>query len=297
MAEELKAFLNYLLLERNYSPNTIAAYERDILDFQEFLQGKSFLTVNEVDLKRFLVDILRKKRSRRTVARKMVALRSFYRFLKRNGFIKDNPALSLEIPKIPKTLPEVLTVDEVFKVIEGQENSTPAGMRNRALLELFYGAGLRIGEIAGLTLNDLDLTQGYVRVTGKGRRQRIVPLGKYALDSLRLYLEVGRPALKPQSEKLFLNQRGMGLTVRGIRFLISQIVKKAGLNRKITPHTFRHSYATHLLEGGADIRAVQELLGHRRLSTTEVYTHLSKERLREVYLRTHPRNREEKNDV
>ncbi|NYE58540.1 site-specific tyrosine recombinase XerD [Carboxydothermus ferrireducens] len=297
MAEELKAFLNYLLLERNYSPNTIAAYERDILDFQEFLQGKSFLSVNEVDLKQFLVDILRKNRSRRTAARKMVALRSFYRFLKRCGFIKENPALSLEIPKIPKTLPEVLTVDEVFKVIEGQENSTPTGMRNRALLELFYGAGLRIGEIAGLTLNDLDLTQGYVRVTGKGRRQRIVPLGKYALDSLKLYLEAGRPAFKPKSEKLFLNQQGEGLTVRGIRYLISQIVKKAGLSRKITPHTFRHSYATHLLEGGADIRAVQELLGHKRLSTTEIYTHLSKERLREVYLRTHPRSREEKNDV
>ncbi|ABB15009.1 site-specific tyrosine recombinase XerD [Carboxydothermus hydrogenoformans] len=297
MAEELKAFLNYLLLERNYSPNTIAAYERDILDFQEFLQGKSFLSVNEVDLKQFLVDILRKNRSRRTAARKMVALRSFYRFLKRCGFIKENPALSLEIPKIPKTLPEVLTVDEVFKVIEGQENSTPTGLRNRALLELFYGAGLRIGEIAGLTLNDLDLTQGYVRVTGKGRRQRIVPLGKYALDSLKLYLEAGRPAFKPKSEKLFLNQQGAGLTVRGIRYLISQIVKKAGLNRKITPHTFRHSYATHLLEGGADIRAVQELLGHKRLSTTEIYTHLSKERLREVYLRTHPRSREEKNDV
>ncbi|GAV23457.1 tyrosine recombinase XerC [Carboxydothermus pertinax] len=295
MPEELKAFLNYLLLERNYSPHTIAAYQKDISEFWEFLQGEKSLTmVGELELKKFLVYLLKKKLSRRTVARKMVALRSFYRFLKKSGFIKENPSLNLELPKIPKTLPEVLTVEEALKIIESQKQFTPIEIRNKALLELFYGAGLRIGEIVGLKLGDVDLAQGYVRVTGKGRRQRIIPLGSYALNALKLYLEVSRPALGPKSEQLFLNQRGGGITPRGVRLIIAKIVKKAGINRKITPHTFRHSYATHLLEGGADIRSVQELLGHKRLSTTEIYTHLSKEQLREVYIQAHPRSREEK---
>lgn len=295
MPEELKAFLNYLSLERNYSPNTIAAYTRDITEFQKFLgEEKNLTAVSELDLKKYLVYLLQKKQSRRTVARKMIALRSFYRFLKKRGIITVNPTQTLELPKIPKTLPEVLTVEEAVNLIENQETSTPLALRNKALVELFYGAGLRIGEIAGLNLKDIDLNQGYVRVTGKGRRQRIVPLGSYALKAVKMYLEKGRPFLKPNSEKLFLNQRGEGLTSRGIRLIITNIVKKAGLSRKITPHTFRHSYATHLLEGGADIRSVQELLGHKRLSTTEIYTHLSQERLREVYLKAHPRSREEK---
>ncbi|NLN15984.1 MAG: tyrosine recombinase XerC [Firmicutes bacterium] len=283
----LPAFLGYLQGERGASPHTIAAYERDLNQFFDFIDQWFPETDGMVDvqlLRWYLASLWRKGLARATISRKLAALRSFYRYLARMGAVSSPAALDLATPKRDRPLPKFLEKDEAEALLNGPNETTPLGMRDRAILETLYGGGLRVGELVDLNLTDLNLARGQLRVMGKGRRERICLVGRRAVNALQLYLTEGRPKLKsPRSgDALFLNCQGGRLTARGVQM----IVRKYG---DVSPHALRHSFATHLLEGGADLRAVQELLGHASLSTTQIYTHVTAERLRSVYERCHPR--------
>ncbi len=273
--------------ERGASPHTIAAYERDLNQFFDFIDQWFPETDGMVDvqlLRWYLASLWRKGLARATISRKLAALRSFYRYLARMGAVSSPAALDLATPKRDRPLPKFLEKDEAEALLNGPNETTPLGMRDRAILETLYGGGLRVGELVDLNLTDLNLARGQLRVMGKGRRERICLVGRRAVNALQLYLTEGRPKLKsPRSgDALFLNCQGGRLTARGVQM----IVRKYG---DVSPHALRHSFATHLLEGGADLRAVQELLGHASLSTTQIYTHVTAERLRSVYERCHPR--------
>jgi integrase/recombinase XerC len=273
--------------ERGASPHTIAAYERDLNQFFDFIDQWFPETDGMVDvqlLRWYLASLWRKGLARATISRKLAALRSFYRYLARMGAVSSPAALDLATPKRDRPLPKFLEKDEAEALLNGPNETTPLGMRDRAILETLYGGGLRVGELVDLNLTDLNLARGQLRVMGKGRRERICLVGRRAVNALQLYLTEGRPKLKsPRSgDALFLNCQWGRLTARGVQM----IVMKYG---DVSPHALRHSFATHLLEGGADLRAVQELLGHASLSTTQIYTHVTAERLRSVYERCHPR--------
>ncbi|MGI6559147.1 MAG: tyrosine recombinase XerC [Limnochordia bacterium] len=283
----LPAFLGYLQGERGASPHTIAAYERDLKQFFDFIDQWFPDTDGAVDvqlLRWYLASLWRKGLARTTIGRKLAALRSFYRYLARMGAVSDPVALDLATPKKGQPLPKFLEKDEAQTLLTRPDTTTPLGLRDRAILETLYGGGLRVGELVDLNLTDLDLKRGQLRVMGKGRRQRICLVGQPALEALQVYLSKARPKLKsPRSEDaLFLNSRGGRLTARGVQMIV-------GKYGPVSPHALRHSFATHLLEGGADLRSVQELLGHASLSTTQIYTHVTAERLRTVYEKCHPR--------
>lgn len=287
----LPAFLGYLKGERGASPHTIEAYERDLTQFFDFIDQWFPDTEGIVDvqlLRWYLASLWRRDLARTTISRKLAALRSFYRYLARIGAVTSPAALDLATPKKGQPLPKYLEKDEAEALLAKPNVTTPLGIRDRAILEILYGGGLRVGELVGLNLTNLDLTRGQLRVMGKGRRERICLVGKPAVKALRAYLAEGRPRLKsPKSEDaLFLNSRGGRLTTRGVQMIVS----KYG---QVSPHNLRHSFATHLLEGGADLRTVQELLGHASLSTTQIYTHVTAERLQAVYDQCHPRAKKE----
>jgi integrase/recombinase XerC len=236
---------------------------------------------------------MRQEYSRKTIARKLSGLRSFYRYLLREKMVENNPVKAVTTPKLPKALPKVLYQEEMLALLNQPDLNSPLGMRDRAILELLYASGMRVSELVGLTVDSLDLTVGVALVFGKGAKERYVPIGKSAISSLTQYLLEVRPKLlsKNQDEHnlLFLNARGGPLTDRSVRRIVDKYVNAAAISLKASPHTFRHSFATHLLDGGADLRSVQELLGHVNISTTQIYTHVSKERLRETYYNSHPR--------
>jgi integrase/recombinase XerC len=230
--------------------------------------------------------------SRKSVARKISSLRSLYRFFMREGYCKDNPFSFASLPKKEWSIPKFLYEEELAKLFEVSDLSTPLGQRNQALLELLYATGIRVSECCGLTLEDLDFHMETILVTGKGNKQRYVPLGSYAQNILRIYIQDGRNKLlkkKEPSSALFLNAKGGSLTDRGVRYILNDMIEKASLTMHMSPHMLRHTFATHMLNEGADLRTVQELLGHAHLSTTQIYTHVSKERLRSVYMQHHPR--------
>jgi integrase/recombinase XerD len=302
-------FLAYLELERGLSRNTLQAYRSDLLQFGGFLRRREVdpLRAEHGDLAAFLSELAtdaasgpaedpagaRTAVSAATVRRKTACLRSFYRHLRREGTIAHDPTAELRGPRRTQRLPMALTRGEVTRLLGEPRGTEPLALRDRALLELMYACGLRASEATGMELSDIDLEEGVLRARGKGAKERIVPIGASAIAATRAYLQRGRPALvgvQVQS-RLLVNSRGCGLTRQGLYKIVQGHARRAGLERKMSPHTLRHTFATHLLAGGCDLRSLQEMLGHSDLATTQVYTHLSAERLKDVYFDAHPRAR------
>lgn len=297
MKEWIPRFSVYLEVERNASQHTIRAYIKDLEAFRSFARARvgreaGVEEVNADLLKLYLAKKVR-ERQRSTVARELTSLKSFYRFLVREGVVENNPAHDIPTPKLRRPVPQVLSVDEVMALIETPDTRTVLGLRNRAVLELLYSSGLRVSELVGLNVLDIHWEMGVVRVWGKGDRERIVPIGRPALDALRAYYQRRADLLQPRGEleAFFLNHRGGRLTSRSVARMLDRYIKRCSQRRGVSPHSLRHTFATHLLDEGADLRAIQEMLGHQSLSTTQRYTHVSMGRLLEVYDRTHPRAR------
>lgn len=286
-------YLETLRLQRRLAQNTVDAYARDLAQFEEFLRPHhaSILEATPVLLRSFLAT-RHSSLSPRSVSRKLAALRGFYRFARRRGWIAESPADRLRSPRLPKKLPRFLDRDEVGALLDAREEGDLA-LRTAALLEVLYGGGLRVSELVGLNLADVDLQNRSLRVRGKGGKERLVPIGKPAVEAVQQYLpareRLAAAAQKPAGDALFLHYRGGRLSARSVRRLLHRAVLRAGLARDVHPHALRHTFATHLLQGGADLRSIQELLGHASLSTTQTYTHVDLERLLEVYDRAHPR--------
>ena len=279
--------MRYMEIEKNYSAHTILNYKIDLEGFNKFISGTSFEKIDYLMLRKYLAVLKEKNLGSRTVGRKLSALRSFFKFLTREGYIKTNPILMLCSPKLEKHLPSFMSEDEVFKLIEsapGKSDIGLLGLRDRAILEAFYSSGLRMSELVGLNLDDIDFISGIIKVRGKGKKERIVPIGETALLALKKYLE----KRKKQTSAVFLNNNSRRITGRGVRYVLVKYLNAAGIRPGISAHTFRHSFATHLLNRGADLRTVQELLGHANLSTTQIYTHLTTEKLKSVYDKAHP---------
>ncbi|KFN01342.1 tyrosine recombinase XerC [Bacillus clarus] len=292
----LQLFVGYLQIERNYSKYTIASYQNDLEHFVQFMEREgisSFLDVTYIDVRLYLTTLHDAKLARKSVARKVSSLRSLYRFLMREGYREDNPFALASLPKKEWSIPKFLYVEELEKLFEVSDVETPLGQRNQALLELMYATGIRVSECVNLKLTDIDFAVGTILVMGKGKKQRYIPFGSYAQDALNTYIEDGRKRLTNKTEEhsqmVFLNAKGTPLTDRGVRYILNELIKKVSLTMRISPHMLRHTFATHMLDEGADLRAIQELLGHENLSTTQIYTHVSKERLRSVYMKHHPR--------
>ena len=288
MEKYIEKFIRYMEIEKNYSGHTIVNYKLDLQDFNKFLAGTALEKVDYLTLRKYLAVLKEKGLGSRSVGRRLSALRSFFRFLSREGYIKTNPILMLSSPKLDKHLPSFMTEEEVSKLIESafaKNEKDLLGLRDRAILEVFYSSGLRISELAGLNLEDLDFISGVVKIRGKGKKERITPIGEAALTAIRKYLE----RRKKQADAVFLNKNSRRITTRGIRNIVVKYLRVAGIKPGVSPHTFRHSFATHLLNRGADLRTVQELLGHANLSTTQIYTHLTTEKLKSVYDKAHPR--------
>jgi len=291
----IRQFIHYLAEEKNASPHTCRCYQKDLEEFENFLKGSgTYLTsggqihVGEVDriaIRKYLSYLHRKNR-KSSIARKVSTLRSFYRFLVREQMVSSNPIKNVATPKVEKPLPTALTVDEAFRLMDSPAEK--GRLRDRAILELLYSSGLRVSELVGLNVNQLDQDLGIVKVMGKGRKERIVPVGKEAMEALKAYLkdrkDLGREG------PLFVNLRGGRLTSRSVGRLVKKYSKRSGVFRKVSPHSLRHTFATHLLDAGADIREIQEMLGHASLSTTQRYTHVSLGKLMEVYDKAHPRS-------
>ncbi|HEU4943756.1 MAG TPA: site-specific tyrosine recombinase XerD [Solirubrobacterales bacterium] len=290
-------FLSYLELERGLSRNTLDAYRTDLHQYGEYLTTHDLdaLTAGPADIGEFLAELAtgegRPACSAATVHRKAACLRSFYKQLRRDELIGDDPTAALSAPRRAKKLPQVLNYAEVQKLLAAPSGDEPTAQRDRALLEVMYACGLRASETIGLELADIDLHEGFLRARGKGSKERLVPLGRKAIAAISSYLRGGRPKLvgERHEARLFVNFRGGPLSRQGLYKIVQRNARTAGLTGQMSPHTLRHSFATHLLAGGCDLRAVQEMLGHADISTTQMYTHLSGERLKEVYFNSHPR--------
>lgn len=293
MSNLIQSFIDYLDTERGLAENTLESYSRDLRHYFEFLSGdqRSLENATRATIMSYLLSLQKDGRSASTIARRLAALKSFYQYLVRESRIDHDPTENLESPKQRKRLPQVLSVAEVERLLAQPDGRTPTGLRDRAMLELLYATGIRVSELVSLNVSDVNLDIGFVRCTGKGSRERMVPVGSVAVRALRDYLERGWPRLNriPSEEALFVNQHGRRLTRQGFWKILKKYSRQAGITKEITPHTLRHSFATHLLENGADLRAVQEMLGHADISTTQIYTHVTKHRLKDVYARTHPR--------
>jgi integrase/recombinase XerD len=288
-------FLAYLELERGLSRNTLEAYRTDLLQFAEFLDRRrlGLADAGHGDLAAFLSELASTppQKSPATLGRKVACLRSFYRHLRREGLIEHDPTAELRGPRKTQRLPRVLSREEVARLLREPKGSEPLALRDRALLEVMYACGLRVSEAIGLELTDVDLDERMLRARGKGSKERLVPVGRQAVTALRSYSRHGRPVLLGAKVEptLFLNRRGSPLTRQGLYKIIQAHARGAGLSERMSPHTLRHSFATHLLAGGCDLRSLQEMLGHADLATTQVYTHLSAERLKDAYFSAHPR--------
>ncbi len=294
-----KGFKAYLQLERGLSENTLAAYMHDVSLLFDFLnvkkEGKSLKKVTYEDLKDFIAFVNELGLGTYSQARIISGIRAFFKYLDLENSIETDPSELLESPKLGRKLPDVLDVEEIDKVIASIDLSLPEGTRNRAIIETLYGCGLRVSELVNLKLSELFFNESIVSVTGKGNKQRLIPMGEEAKKSILLYLQYDRVKIEPvkgSEDILFLNRRGRKLSRQMIFIMIKNLVEKAGIRKNISPHTFRHSFATHLVQNGADLRAVQDLLGHASIITTEIYTHLNREDLRKAILKFHPRNKE-----
>jgi len=299
MESSIRSYLRHLRLDENCSPETLRAYGSDLGEFDAFLEkeigGGREVEPKQVDrlaVRAFLGELHRRQAKRSTVARKLAAIRSFFRYLKRQGKVAVNPGKSVATPRQERRLPKQLSVDEMAHLVEMPDDSVPLGARDRAILELLYATGVRVSELTAVDFDDLDLGEAVMRVRGKGMKERMVPVGSKAVEAVRSYLR-RRGELEPRMgsgrDALFLNFRGTRLNVRSVRRIVNRYIHECAITRKVSPHTLRHSFATHLLDAGADLRSIQELLGHASLSTTQKYTHVSTERLLKTYGKTHPR--------
>lgn len=301
MQDYVRKFLHYLEHERNCSAYTIVSYEEDLNQFATYLShtgddgAERLETISHQTVRDFLHSLIEKGYSRGSIARKLACLRSFFRFLRRQQMLSTNPAAAIRAPKLPKRLPTVLAEHEVALLMEQPDRSTPEGCRDRALLEILYGTGIRLGELIRLNWSDINFADGTLKVMGKGSKQRIVPFGGMALQALREYRAVRTMIVVPPyvdgtcGEAVFVTKRGKRLSPNGVNILMNDYIGKVSEVHKKSPHVLRHSFATHLLDRGADLKAVQQLLGHESLSTTQVYTHVSVERLKKVYAQAHPK--------
>ncbi len=296
MQNAVRSFLNYLKVERNASQLTIKSYADDLTHLKEFFEEQHGRIPEPCDidvsqLRGYVAYLHECGYARATVARRLACLRSFFRYCNREGICETNPAKPLRTPRAGRKLPHFLTTDEVGRLLLTPPANKPDGLRDRAILETMYSAGLRVAELVSLNISDLDRASGIIRVLGKGRKERVAPVGSYAIKALQKWLEVRKPdttASQSEQDALFLNRFGKRLTTRSIGRMLEKHIKVAGLSTQTSPHTLRHSFATHLLDGGADLRSVQELLGHKSLTTTQIYTHVSTRRLKEAYEAAHP---------
>jgi integrase/recombinase XerD len=294
MEELIDTFLNYLLVERGLANNTILSYRRDLAKFTSYLKKNGIDSFSKVDrghISNFMFSQKEKGLSASSIARNLVAIKVFYRFLLRERILKEDPTSVLETPKLWKRLPEVMNLDEVETLITSPDLRKEQGIRDRAILEMMYATGMRVSELINLKLEDINLEIGFVRCVGKGRKERIIPLGRKAREALERYLNRVRPKLLKEktSSYIFLSRLGKKISRQGLWKIIMRYVRIAKIKRKIKPHTLRHSFATHLLERGADLRSVQEMLGHADISTTQIYTHIRKDRLKSIHSKFHPR--------
>jgi len=290
----IEAFLDVLRVERNLARNTVESYRRDLLHFTQFVEAKrrkGLLELSEVDLREFLSFEYDRGQKGRSTARRLTTLRMFYRHGLKEKWLEHDPTLNVELPKMGRSLPHYLTQEEIESLLAQPDLTTPLGRRDRAMLELLYASGLRVSELVGLASGDVHLDMGFVRVLGKGSKERLVPVGRSALACLKEYLEIARPTLtkKRLSDALFLSNRGGKMTRQQFFLLIKGYAKRAGIKKDVSPHKLRHSFATHLLNHGADLRSVQAMLGHADLATTQVYTHVTPERLKAIH-KFHPRS-------
>lgn len=294
--EALAEYIIYLKIERGLSANTVTSYKRDIEKYLTFLTEKKITQLDEVsrfEILDFLQTLRQSGAADNSIIRMVSSLRKFHQYLKRESIVSDDPMQLIDTPKKASTLPKAISPQAIEQLLEAPDTTTPLGVRDRTILELMYATGLRISELVNLKLSDMHLTMGFIQTMGKGEKERIIPLGEIASQWLDHYLEGARVYLQDQSaetsEYVFLNSRGKGLSRQGVWKKVKQLALEAGIDQNVTPHTLRHSFATHLLENGADLRMVQELLGHADISTTQIYTHITKTRLKQVYSDYHPR--------
>ena len=294
MNEEINDYLHYLTIERGLSLNTRKSYERDLLQYLHYLEDEQITSWQDVD-RYVVINYLEKmhdeKKAPATVTRMITSLRRFHQFLRQERLTDHDPMQHIDTPKKVQKLPSTLSLTEVERLIETPDTTKNLGIRDRAILEVMYATGMRVSELVGLKLSDLHLSLGLVQTLGKGDKERIIPLGDYAIQWLERYLDEARPLLvaNPSETHVFVNHHGTGLSRQGIWKNLKELVREAGINKEVTPHTLRHSFATHLLENGADLRTVQELLGHADISTTQIYTHITKKRMTDVYKQHFPR--------
>lgn len=294
MKDLLNNFLEYLAVERGLATNTIDAYKRDLKSYIVYLRTKNITNVehtNRTTIVSYLLTMQKNGKASSSISRACAAIKSFYQFLFRERIINDDPTTNLDAPKLEHRLPKVLTVEEVERLLCQPDMTNPLGMRDRSMLELLYATGMRVSELISIAVEDVNLEMGFLRCTGKGSKERIVPVGTIAVKYLEQYITGARKKILngKESDTLFLNRQGNNLTRQGFWKIIKKYSQQAGINKKITPHTLRHSFATHLLENGADLRSVQEMLGHADVSTTQIYTHITRNKIKEVYDKTHPR--------
>ncbi|OCS87664.1 tyrosine recombinase XerC [Caryophanon tenue] len=294
LEQSLQKFMYYIQAERMLSPHTIREYAYDLEEFIAFLEQegvREILHVDYIHARAFITKLYEEQKARTTISRKISSIRSFFAFLNREIALDDTPFQALYHPKREQRLPHFFYEEELAQLFEANAGDDLQSIRNIALLELLYATGIRVSELLAIECSHIDFQYGFVRVTGKGRKERIVPFGQYALNALAYYVEYARPRImkKEQHAMLFVNMRGGALTASGVHRILQKMMDKAAMHLKIYPHMLRHTFATHLLNNGADIRTVQELLGHAQLSTTQVYTHVTKEHLKKTYMNAHPR--------
>ncbi|MFA5008358.1 MAG: tyrosine recombinase XerC [Candidatus Omnitrophota bacterium] len=281
-------FLNYLVIEKNYSSHTVTNYKIDLKELEGFLANHGPKDIKEIDyftLRKFLSALSEKNLNKRTVSRKISTFKSFFKFMVREAEIKNNPASSLIYPRLEKNLPVFLTESQVVNILNLPKDDTMLNLRDKSILEVLYSTGARVSELANLKINDVDLISAIIKVMGKGRKERLLPIGEPAILCLKKYLD----KRTDKNPSLFINKNNGRLTDRGIRLVVNKYMRQAAMNLNVSPHTFRHSFATHLLNRGADLRSVQELLGHSSIATTQIYTHLTIDTLKKVYDKAHPR--------
>jgi integrase/recombinase XerC len=286
LGECIDKFIRYLEVERGVSAHTVRAYRKDLNEFSGYVKTEPE-KIDMFDVRGFIAEQISGGLNKVTVSRRLSSIRSFFKFLYREGYIKANPAKLVSNPRVPKLLPRYLTVDEIFSLIEKPEGIGFIPARDRAILELLYSSGLRVSELSGLNTDDLNIRETLIKIRGKGRKERIVPVGSKAIDAVKSYL-IERMLLKSKDRALFLNRGRTRLTDRSVRRIVVKYARALAMNGKIGPHTLRHSFASHLLQGGADLRVIQELLGHSSLSTTQKYTHLDIRHLMDIYDKAHP---------
>lgn len=296
MEDHLKNFMDFMLVEKGLAKNTVLSYERDLKSYIHYLRNvetiNSFNAVQRFHIVQFLSFLKEQGKSVKTLARHVASVRAFHQFLLREKAAEQDPSVHIETPKSERAIPKVLSLQEVEKLLDAPNQEGHFGLRDRAMLELLYATGIRVSELINIDIDHVHLTMGFVRVIGNGNKERIIPVGRTASEAIKIYLDQGRPhflAKKHKDDALFLNHQGKRLTRQGFWKILKKLTATAGIDKELTPHTLRHSFATHLLENGADIKAVQEMLGHADLSTTQIYTQVTKTRLKDVYSKFHPR--------